>query len=303
MKTIEIIFKAMSCLLTFLISCLFFISCENSDGIDYKIEIPEKFLEIGKLHNQGLNHVYIDLKEAIIEESNNDNKLRSTINYRQIVENSVLDFCKQNNSLKHDYEYISQNIGQINTTKLRSSSDNIANLSITQQECMNKLSVILESFFKTKDVERLKSDINVLNKQASSELDGADLDVIYCATSIAFATAQYWNKNFKKWYFALKYPEILLQYNEEQLNNIQSKSMLRSGDLFSEAWDSVENWWADTMDAFDNWWDEYSDDIIALGEADINGGVSAWCVTLGNPSFAAGYAIFSSGMEALDTWY
>ena len=273
MKTIEIIFKAMSCLLTFLISCLFFISCENSDGIDYKIEIPEKFLEIGKLHNQGLNHVYIDLKEAIIEESNNDNKLRSTINYRQIVENSVLDFCKQNNSLKHDYEYISQNIGQINTTKLRSSSDNIANLSITQQECMNKLSVILESFFKTKDVERLKSDINVLNKQASSELDGADLDVIYCATSIAFATAQYWNKNFKKWYFALKYPEILLQYN------------------------------ADTMDAFDNWWDEYGDDIIALGEADINGGVSAWCVTLGNPSFAAGYAIFSSGMEALDTWY
>lgn len=142
-----------------------------------------------------------------------------------------------------------------------------------------------------------------MNKQASFELNGADLDVIYCATSIAFATAQYWNKNFKKWYFALKYPEILLQYNEEQLNNIQSKNMLRSGDLFSEAWDSVENWWEDTMDAFDDWWDENGDDIIDLGEADINGGVSAWCVTLGNPSFAAGYAIFSSGMEAIEIWY
>ena len=62
-----------------------------------------------------------------------------------------------------------------------------------------------------------------INRQAQTELSETEAAPIYCATSTAYATYQYWHKNYKKWYFALHFPEILKEHNDVQLNSLSLK--------------------------------------------------------------------------------
>ncbi len=73
---------------------------------------------------------------------------------------------------------------------------------------------------KSEAEEYLMENKSGFNGKTQTELGATEAAPIYCATSRAYATYQYWHKNYKKWYFALHYPEILKEYNDARLNNL-----------------------------------------------------------------------------------
>lgn len=288
MKKLKVNYVATLCLVTLLMSSVFFISCEKDDGMDYNLNIPEEFQEVGKLHNQGLNHVFKALKEEMLNQSDGT-KLKSVknIDYKALVYNSTIDFCENVPKLK-DKSKLLKGFLSPNKVKLKSSNvDSNSLVNNVQQKYLDQISISFKQFSMPKNEielkstkEQLKKELNGICFQASKELSSSEMEVIYSATGTGLASFQYWYHNAKKWYFALNYPEILSQYKEHELQQLQlkngktqlkgAKNQLKSS-WFSDTWNSVENWWDETTDDVGDWWDDNGDDIIDVGISDAVG--------------------------------
>ena len=95
----------------------------------------------------------------------------------------------------------------------------------------------------------LKKQLDVINQKAASTLSDTEAAVIYCATSTGYHSYQYWMNNHKKWYFALNYPEILEQYNNEELNQFQLKNgKIKTKGWWDDLWNKTENWFNSTVE-------------------------------------------------------
>lgn len=182
-------------------------------------------------------------------------------------------------------------------------------LSVRQVAWLSQISESLGKKYSKKEIDKLKRDLDKINQAAAKELTKEEAAVIYCASSTAYSSYQYWLKNYKRWYFALNYPEILEKYKEEEFDNLQLKngsialkSASSTNDWMDDLWNTTEDWWEDSSDALSDFWDENGDDILDVAEADARGAVVGFCTTA-NPQYAGGFAIFSSGATALEIWY
>lgn len=270
--------------LMFIVVCFFvFQSCEkNKDDLDYKLSIPDEYNQVGKLHNQGLDHVFNTIKEKHIEnikESEHNLKSAKVIDYNAIVTEATLDFCRTNKKLKENFSICEASVldskKHLKSAKLN--SDIIKGLSSKQQQLFGEIKEALKVKFTKQNLKKLKVELDQINLKASRELADTEAAPIYCATSTAYCTYQYWHKNYKKWYFALHYPEILQLYNNEQLNNLSVKngelSLKSATGWWDNAWDSVEDWWDDGTNAVSEWWDDNGSDIINADAAGAAAGV------------------------------
>ncbi len=270
-------------------------SCEDTmeEDIDsYKLNIPEEYNEVGKLHNEGLDYVFQAIRSSHIENTNTSNlqTKSANIDYNEIVTKATLNFCKTNKALKESFAVCEVSVvnaqEQLKSIQLKS-SEGVTNFSSEQRELLDEIKEALKIEYSNQNLKKLKEDLNQINLKASQYLTETEAAAIYCATSTAYCTYQYWHKNYKKWYFALHYPEILQQYTDAQLNNLSVKSekiLTRSG-WWSNVWNSVEDWWVGTTDAVDQWWDNYGETIL------IADGVGA--------AWGFGVAITNLGAESL----
>jgi hypothetical protein len=73
----------------------------------------------------------------------------------------------------------------------------------------------------------------------------------------------------------LHYPEILEQYNNDELNQFKLKNgQIKTKGGLSDLWNSVESWFENAADDVSNWWKTRGSDIV---EADFEGaGVGAY---------------------------
>lgn len=308
------------CLAAITILTISFQGCEligPDDDFDYELDIPEEYTEVGKLHNEGLEHVFYAIRKAHLENMKNTEvgiKNAQVIDYKKIAMDATLQFCKEHKSLKENFQ-ISQAVLVKFNSKLKSA--NVLNeFNPIQKELINEIFSSMKLKFSKKNLEKLRVSLDKINRKALTELSETDAAPIFCASSTAYATYQYWNKNYKKWYFALHFPEILKDYDEDQLNNLSLRSgtislKSTSSDWWDDVWDTTEDWWDTASNEIENWWDDGGREITAAdaggaGAGALGGGVVAvstagigWGAI---PTGAVAGAVYESTSAIIQVW-
>jgi hypothetical protein len=280
---------------------LLFQSCEKEE-FDYKLDIPEEYNEVGKLHNQGLDHIFRKIKEESIEHvkaSNTNLKSATSIDYNTIITEASIDFCQKEGKLKKHFNACKSAVLSYNN---RLKSANIETLkteelSSNAQKFIDQISDAISFKYSHKNISKLKSELDIINRYAAIELEENEALIIYGMTSTAYSSYQYWLRNYKKWYFALHYPEILQQFNDEQLNNLSIKNetlSLKSAstDWWNSAWDAVEGAWATTTDVAITWWEDGGNIIVGT---DAGGFVTGCLAGLAGAPFTVGASVPATG--------
>jgi hypothetical protein len=281
------------------VGILLFQSCQrDKDNIDYKLKISDEYNQVGKLHNEGLDFVFNAIKDAHLENMKNAGsnlKSAQVLDYETIVTDATLQFCKENKSLKASFNVyqaaIVKSHSNLKSTKL--GANTLDEFNPKQKELLNEIFAALKVKYSKQNLEKLKEDLAKINSKASAELSATEAAPIYCATSTAYATYQYWQRNYKKWYFALHYPEILKQYNDAQLNNLSLKNgtlRLKSGtwEWWTHTWNSVEEWWEETTDSFSDWWNNYGESVMIADGVGAASGCGKAIVKVGAESLVFG---------------
>ena len=271
------------------------------------LDIPKEYTEVGKLHNEGLDYVFRAIRAKHFENMKNaDSDLKSVqvLNIKTIISDATMQFCKENNLLKENFE-ICQSLllkSQSNLKSAKTGKDLINEFSSEQKDLINEIFIGMKKKYSKENLQNLKVILDNINGKALRNLDEIEAVPIYSATSTAYATYQYWYKNYKKWYFAINYPEILIEFSEAQLNNFSAKNgtlKLKSASdegWWWTTWTSVENWWED------GWNDEeetewFWDALEEMGEADVYGAIGG--STVGIPG-AIAFGCLASALEGAD---
>lgn len=249
---------------------LFFQQCEKDESdYEYNLRIPEEYNQVGRIHNEGVDYVLASIQDYWIEQSstNGDNSLGNrSIDYNEVARQAMSDFFKQNSQTK---DFISLFESTSKGSELNEKSSPVIELEPIQIELMTEIQQALKAEMKSKNVKRLKGKLDKINISALERLTENDAGLIYCATSTAYSTFQYWTKNYRAWYFSLHYPELLDQYDKEELNGLKLKGSLLSLDTIpgqpgtiKRVWDYLEGWYTDFSDDVNLWWDTYGEGIV-----------------------------------------
>ncbi|MDD4576215.1 MAG: hypothetical protein PHI36_07290 [Bacteroidales bacterium] len=270
-------------------------SCSlNEHEYDYKLNIPDEYNQVGELHNQGLDYVFKALKRNAIENSKeSDTNLKSAeaIDYDTIITEATYRFCKKNKKLKADTKIYEALMASSKKESIHLRSSRKENLNQKQQELMNEINEALKIKFSNESLLILKNKLTIINQKASKELTEIEAAPIYCGTSTAYCTYQYWQKNYRKWYFMINYPEILQQYKEDkQLNSLSLKSRnvsLRSSWL-DDMFNTVEDWFTTSFDSVSTWWNTYGSTVCISDGVGAVWGAGAAISTVGSSSLVFG---------------
>lgn len=314
-------FLATISLMIVAVCCFIVQSCqknENKDVFDTsvpKLNISEEYSSVGEFHNKGLDFVFSAIRLKVIEnmkESGTDLKSAKTIDYGAIIKEAALNFCKEDNRL------IAQSKGyeaSVNIEFARFGSSELKSAHIfkpIQTELLSEIRVALKNKYTKKDLAILKKSLDEISLKASRKLSNSEAASIYCAVSTAYSSYQYWLKNYKKWYFATHYPEVLQKYNDAQLNKLSFKSgsfNLKGGvvdpsrysySFWEGMFDEVEGWFIGTWEDFCDWWDYAGEDIV---QDDITGAVEGLVTAYESGALAAGSALGPEGTVAVGAAY
>ncbi|WP_298645823.1 hypothetical protein [uncultured Proteiniphilum sp.] len=243
---------------------IFVQGCSSDFDSDVKIEnldIPEEYNEVGVSHNEGLEYIFEEIKALGIEYTKNP-RLKSRPfmeNKDEFIKQATFNFCNQHEQLQKHIDICKHVLKDSPSLK----SSGMENFSPAVQQLLNEITSVLSRKFKENELSRLKALLDVINQKAATTLSEADAAVIYCATSTGYHSYQYWRNNYKKWYFALNYPEIMEQYNNEELHQLQLKNgKIRIKGWWDDIWDTVEDWWDAGSDAVSTWWDNNGSTIV-----------------------------------------
>ena len=252
------------------VSCILFQNCQKTEtDIDYSLDIPDDYNEVGKIHNEGLDYTLAEIQNTYIQITSSnlrDPISKLSIDYSTIAKKAMIDFFRSNpRTMGSFYLYESSFLKNGYVQK----PVNVSELKPKQKELMDEIQLALKAEIKSKNLKRLKEKLDKINKDALSNLPEIEAAPIYCATSTAYSTFQYWNKNYRAWYFVLHYPELLDQYDKAELNRLRLKNTSISLDTIpwnqetpKKAWDYLEGWFVSFADAVDLWWDEYGEKIL-----------------------------------------
>lgn len=260
---------------------------------DYTLDIPQEYNLVGLLHNEGLDSVFSAIKKENKKRSKKGVSTISALDFESLIESSIVKFRKNNAYLKDSYSKnhpkelaafnapFKQSHSGVNKTL--SSEEKLKNLKPAQLELMKAIRLALKGKIKKVSVAKLESELNKINEQASATLTPEDAAPIYCATSTAFASYQYWMNNYRKWYFAIHYPELLNKFNDEQLNRLfikkkmsKSKAEIRDTTIVvknplsevvivSEPTDAPSSWtpfYSGGNDDVSEWWENTGQDMV-----------------------------------------
>ena len=212
---------------------------------DYTLNISEEFNNVGRLHNEGLDSVFATIEIAAIEDVKKNglsDRKKSDIDFLSVVENATINFCKSNpqikkhfddNSLKSLRDFVSLYKDNLTSGKNTDISKG-ESLTAKQQDLVNEISKAVKSVAHGQDhLSQFKDKLNDINQIAAQTLTEEEAAQIYCGTSTAYASYQYWQQNYIKWAVVLNYSKVLKQYiaeHPELRKKIESVSKLKSGD-------------------------------------------------------------------------
>lgn len=264
MKKIKYIF--LSAIICIAAIALVFQSCNNESGIpssdsaskiaissqyDY-LDLPTEYKQVGQFHNEGMDSVYKAVQAALASSSKATNakrtssnkeksqKVTNTCDLKSVINDATLKYCRSNNLINKNYATSSM-------SRVKTSAD-IDSLSPIQKEYLDKISEIVKSEYKNKDLAGMKEKLNKINCDAKKNLEVGDAANIYIASTVAYASMQYWKKNIEKWYLLLKADEIEAKYgntlskaNRFKLKAYELPEVVVTAD--APWWMSLQSWW------------------------------------------------------------
>ena len=196
---LSVIFANIICLVIFVNSCS---KDDNFKTEVVELDIPKEYNEVGKLHNEGLEYIFEEIKAQGIEYSKNP-RLKSRPfmgNKEEFVKQATLDFCMQNKKLQKNIDFCKSVLK--NSVPLKSSGSE--DFSPALKQLLNEITVVLRQEFKKNEMSRLKTQLDGINQKAARTLSETDAAVIYCTTSTGYCSYQYWMNNHKKMIFCIE---------------------------------------------------------------------------------------------------
>ncbi len=265
MKTKKI--RVLSYLLTVGLLTLF-ISCSMEDNADSNTDyneygplknIPEEILAVGKYHNEGLDFAFQTIRDRYSIETRNGQKLNFTKEaLMDISKQSMYDFCKQNEYFGCDLNFHQIILEETNDDSEKTRATNDLAYSPELQSLLNELKTSIFNV-KADEVGKLRYKMDELALKAQNTLSETELTAFYAGIATACASMEYWTKNHQKWQIALNCPELLLTFNDTQLNELK----IKNGKLISpavtrswwdDAWSSLGETWEATSGYVQDWW-------------------------------------------------
>jgi hypothetical protein len=240
-------------------------SCSDNGNVEYinDLDIPKEYTEVGILHNEGLEYAFEELKMAAIEYTKKP-QLKGHFfleDREEFAKQVTLKFCEKNKKLKSDFD-LCKNAIEGNKNKILLKSDVTINNPVIQQ-LLDEIKIAAREIVNKNDMSIFKAHLDMINRKAANTLSEQDAVAVYCATSTAYASYQYWLKNYRKWYFAVHYPEILEQYSNDELNQLVVKNgHIKTKGLWDDLWGAVEDWWSSTTQSVIDWWNDGGEDIF-----------------------------------------
>lgn len=243
-----------------------------------------------------MDSVYIEIQRALISkaesvksttQSVNGQKVISSIDINSIISNATLKYCKSNKVLSINNKTCSKTV---NNTAKRSSvksefPDSILmseNLNPIQKEYIDRIFSVIKSDFNKTDLSEMKNKLEKINKDAESKMNEREVQCIYIASSIAYASTQYWQKNIPKWYALLKADEISEKYKNKLSQKTRFKA--KAYELPEIVVTADSPWWMDCME----WWTNFGAPLVG---SDVGAGIGSGMTT-----------IYGSGGTALLVW-
>lgn len=182
----------------------------QKEQYDY-LNLATEYQQIGKFHNEGLDTVFIEIYKSLRFVSNNLNKTERIFqieDINSIVKDATLKYSYSSQVIKTDKEKDKQVINDFLNTKLNNSENQLKSnqliLNSVQKELMDSVySAIKSECQESADLSNLKTKLENINQRAKEELSGNDVICIYSATSMAYSSFQYWQRNINKWAYLM----------------------------------------------------------------------------------------------------
>jgi hypothetical protein len=282
------------------------------------LNTPEQYIEVGKLHNQGLEFIFQELKAQSITSTRSGGvqKLAVREDPHEFIKQATLKFCEQEKSLSKRATTCKQVLEHTTSslTRATGSVDPGTDYSPALQRLLDEMNEVLHQSFQKEELSQLKALLDGINNKAAETLSETEAAALYCATSTGYSSYQYWMENHKKWYFALHYPEILEKYNDTELNKLRVKNgvvVAATRGWWDDLWNTAEDWWKSVSDSFSNWWNNGGSDIVredAKGalEGALEGvriaAISGGSFSAAIPAGAVTGAVVHSAAEIITIW-
>jgi hypothetical protein len=249
MKKIKYIFLSVAICIASL--ALILQSCNNENGVsssdsaskivisaqyDY-LNVPKEFQQIGQYHNEGMDSMFVGIKSALVTyrrtlKLDKVNKIASAnqsasfvIGINSIVQETLLKYCNSNKLLRSNYavckKYIDQSFLKSGEIKVNSALK-INGDSTALQKYIDRIHVCIKSEVNN-PISNLKHKLTIINQDATKELNENDALVVFAATSTAYASYQYWEKNFIKWLVMLREEDFAKLYNNTSNKTLRQK--------------------------------------------------------------------------------
>ena len=188
-----------------------FISCEKNDPIENQNEItPNEFNYVGVEHNQGLSYIYDELNTFVTTKSE---KSLSIDNLFDLVKTYANGFYLNSQAtqalLSKSTEiseaqieatlayYKTQSEQEIDNSSFIDSCLTYGNISQAQKSLLFEL---LNGMDTAEDLDDIIALVDYINTEAANTFsDPVDLVIIYCATSVAKNSSEYWLLHLNDW--------------------------------------------------------------------------------------------------------
>lgn len=242
----------------FLLNCSSDEYCDEYSEDDLELSIPEQYKIIGGKHNEGLEFAFEAIKSHYISVSTRNSSSKISVMYKEdllaLGKQAAIEFSVKNTS----------DVPEGFCAEIINKSEKIATRSID-----SSVSPEVEAYIKMiddalknepKSPNNLLAKLNRINEHASLNLSEQDAIAVYAGTATCYNSYIYWKENFMKWVIAIKFPELLAQYSDDELNTFQfidGKLMapkVATRGWWDDAWSSVGETWDSVCNTATDWW-------------------------------------------------
>jgi len=259
-----------------------------SNQYDY-LNVSDVYKQIGQFHNEGLDSVYMKIQKAITTKAAVPSKVKSnvtysqkaftTIDFKEVIGSAILSYCEKNKLLSTD-NHKAMNLKK-NTMQKSRFAETIQDtltlgnkLNPLQKKYLTKVYKAVKKSYKNKDLSDLKDQLDKINLEAKENLNSDDVATVYAATSVAYASTQYWQNNIFKWYTLFKSEEIAKKYSNKISQKVRFKA--KAYELPEIVVIGDAPWWLDVQ----NWWNENGEaivigDVVGAAYEGVKGGLTA----------------------------
>ncbi|MDR1339149.1 MAG: hypothetical protein LBK58_03730, partial [Prevotellaceae bacterium] len=155
------IFSLATMLSSMISTGIFIQSCSNETEV-LTLDIPEEYNEVGKLHNEGLEYVFTQIKAQAIESVKNPDikSLSVKVNNQEFIKQVTIDFCEKNKRLKNSFGVYEQAIENVLNPRMALKSTALENVSPSLKTLQDAVTAAIRKEYKKEELSQLKFQLD-----------------------------------------------------------------------------------------------------------------------------------------------